>query len=187
MARLTATLRALGYQFRDTAAALPGPLQGDIEAGLAELERLVGKIPATLADFYRVIGSIDLRGSHAEWAGCAYPDPLVVEPLEAVLAEARDYAALEDPAAEYWASGTGRFRAPVAPDALHKAGQSGGMWYSVEIPGNVADPVVLEEPHGLPFSEYVGLALAWGGFPGLERCRDHTWPLAQLLEAARAG
>ena len=165
---------------------LPGP-SGDVEAQLAEVRALVGPIPPVLADFYRTVGSIDLTGHHSGWVGCDYPDPLVVEPIESVLDEARQFTGLNDPLHEYWGSDSGTFRAPIAPDAIHKAGESGGMWYGVEIPSRTSDPVVLEEPHRLPLSVYLELSLYWGGFPGLERSAAHTWPLEALRRAARAG
>lgn len=184
--RLVRELTTLGYRFRDPAEVLPGPDPG-VEARLVELRGLVGPVPAVLAEFYRTIGSIDLTGGHPQWAGCECPDPLVVDPIEYVLQEAREFARLDDPATEYWGSESGVFRAPVGPDALHKAGMAGGMWYGVEIPSPSSDPVVLEEPHRLPFSAYVELALAWGGFPGLERSPTHTWPIQALRRAAQAG
>jgi hypothetical protein len=184
--RLASELAALGYRFHEPAGVLPGP-DPQVELGLAELVRLIGPVPTVLAEFYRTIGSIDLTGIHPQWVGCECPDPLVVEPIENVLQEAREFAQLSDPATEYWGSESGVFRAPVGPDALHKAGLSGGMWYGVEVPSPTADPIVLEEPHRLPFSEYIELALAWGGFPGLECCSTHTWPLETLQRAAQAG
>jgi hypothetical protein len=184
--RLAGELARLGYRFHDPAGVLPGP-DPQVELALTELVRLVGPVPTVLAEFYRTVGSIDLNGLHPQWLGCEYPDPLVVEPIESVLQEARDFAQLSDPATEYWGSESGVFRAPVGPDALHKAGLSGGMWYGVEVPSPIPDPIVLEEPHRLPFSEYVEVALAWGGFPGLERCSTHTWPLQTLQRAAQAG
>jgi hypothetical protein len=183
--RLVRTLEAAGYVFANPAEVLPGP-RGDVGSIITRVERLVGDLPAALALFYRQVGSVDLTGAHASWHGCDYPDPLVVYPVNAVLEEAQEYAALKNPTEEYWASETGVFRAPIAPDALHKANVSGGMWYGVEVPHSSPDPVVLEERHGLPFTEYLELALSWGGFPGLAGATDHSWPLEQLREAARA-
>jgi hypothetical protein len=58
------------------------------------------------------------------------------------------------------------------------------MWLGVEIPNAEADPVVLEERHGLPFTRYLDLVLAWGGFLGLETVKQHAWPLDDLKIAA---
>lgn len=182
---LAARLSALGYVFDRPDAVLPGP-GPNIEEQIQRLETLVGTIPASLADFYRTVGSIDLSGSHPEWAGCDFPDPLIVEPIDAALDEAEQYVELTNPNEDYWASDSGVFRAPIAPDALHKANASGGMWYGVEIPNASADPVVLEEPHALPFTRYLELCLSYGGFPGLAAIRTHTWPLADLRLAASA-
>lgn len=183
--RLVRTLEGAGYVFANPAQVLPGP-PADVEANITRVERLVGVLPTVLALFYRAVGSVDLTGSHPHWRGCDYPDPLVIEPISAVLEEAEQYAELDDPKEEYWASESGIFRAPIAPDALHKANVSGGMWYGVEVPNTSQDPIVLEEPHSLPFTEYLELALSWGGFPGLAAAPGHSWPVDRLREATRA-
>ena len=182
---LVTHLRSLGYKFESPKDVLPGP-SPDIEQKLQRLEALIGTVPASLAEFYRTIGSVNLVGSHPNWTGCEYPDPLSVEPIDSALEEADQYAELADPKEEYWASESGVFRAPIAPDALHKAGVSGGMWYGVEIPNSSLDPIVLEEPHGLPFTQYLEFALSYGGFPGLATAPTHTWPLNELRRATGA-
>ena len=182
---LVSRLRELGYRFERPDSVLPGP-GPDVQQQIERVETLVGPIPAALAQFYRTVGSVDLAGFHPNWVGCEYPDPLIVEPIESALEEAREYAALDDPKSEYSASESGVFRVPIAPDALHKAHVSGGMWYGVEIPNALADPVVLEEPHGLPFTRHLELSLSWGGFPGLADTPEHSWPLAALRRAAGA-
>ena len=178
-------LRESGYQFEKRDEVLPGPV-ANLDRQIELVERIVGPIPLALVHFYRVVGSINLTGFHPDWHGCDYPDPLLVYPIDAAVAEAEQYAELKDPKAEYWASDSGVFRAPLAPDAIHKAGFSGGMWYGVEIPNASADPVVLEEPNALPFTDYLQFALSWGGFPGLATVATHTWPLAELRRAAGA-
>jgi hypothetical protein len=182
--RLIDCLQALGYRFANPQGVLSGP-SPSVELRIARAEKLVGPLPAALATFYRTVGSVDLRGTHQEWKGCEYPDPLVVEPVDSAVDEAEQYAELENPREEYWASLSGVFRAPIGPDALHKAGVSGGMWYGVEVPNDRPDPLVLEEPHGVSLTGYLDLALKWGGFPGLARADDHTWPLDQLRRAAQ--
>jgi hypothetical protein len=183
--RLVRTLKDVGYVFANPAEVLPGPT-GDVGAAITTVERLVGALPPALALFYRRVGSVDLTGVQASWHGCDYPDPLVVYPIKAVFEEAEQYVELEDPKQEYGVSETGVFRAPIAPDPLHKANVSGGMWYGVEVPNSSQDPIVLEERHGLPFTEYLELALSWGGFPGLADAANHSWPLQRLREATAA-
>ena len=182
---LVRTLDELGYRFTDPDLALPGPAPS-VDTDLAKLARLVGPVPRMLAAFYREVGSVDLRGAHHAWTGCDYPDPLVIDPIAVALEEAVEFAALSDPKTEYWASDSGVFRVPISPDPLHKADVSGGMWYGIEIPNASDDPVVLEEAHGLALTQYLAFALSWGGFPGLEGCPAHTYPLAQLRAAAAA-
>jgi hypothetical protein len=62
----------------------------------------------------------------------------------------------------------------LAPDYLHKANYSGGGPYGIELPYLGADPVFVNESHGLPFVDYLRLAFRWGGFPRLERHADKT-------------
>jgi len=181
--RLAEYLRTSGYRFANPKGLVPGPAP-DVERCLRRLEELVGVVPAALAHFYRTVGSVDLRGEHPAWNGCDLSDPLVVEPITAVVEEAEQYVELKNPAEEYWASESGVFRAPIAPDDYHKADVSGGMWLGVEIPNADVDPVVLEESHALPFTLYLELVLEWGGFLGLETAEDHSWPLDELRSAA---
>src|SRR5918995_1557637 len=108
--RLVRTLEGAGYVFANPAQVLPGP-SGDVEETIARVERLVGVLPTALALFYHEVGSVNLTGSHPHWRGCDYPDPLVVDPISAVLEEAEQYAELNDPKEEYWASESGIFRA----------------------------------------------------------------------------
>ena len=181
--RLVSTLTARGYLFQHPLETMGMP-GAEADRQLGHLEKRVGIIPAALAAFWRNVGSVDLTGRHPEWTGCDYPDSLLVYSVDAALSEANEYLELDDPATEYWASASGVFRAPIAPDKLHKENVSGGMWYGVEIPNASDDPIVLEEGHDLPFTEYLEFALRWGGFPGLEHVADHTWPLNELRIAA---
>jgi hypothetical protein len=61
------------------------------------------------------------------------------------------------------------FRIDLASDYLHKANISGGAPHCIEVPFLGADPVVADERPGLPFLDYLRLALRWAGFPGLDR------------------
>ena len=68
-----------GFQFERPAAMLPGPEPGAAEA-IARIEREIGAVPRALTLFWLRVGSVDLCGSHPEWNGCDYPDPLVIYP-----------------------------------------------------------------------------------------------------------
>jgi hypothetical protein len=178
---LHASLASLGYRFSKPESALlsPGP---EVEAQLRFLEENIGRVPLALAAFYRVVGCVDFTGGHPEWEGCEYPDPIVVDPVEYAVSEAKEFLELESPEG-YWDSDSGIFRVPIAPDYYHKEDVSGGMWYGVEIPNGKDDPDLLEEWHHTTFVGYLRLCFEWGGFPGLERAEaKHTWPLAKLKE-----
>jgi len=60
------------------------------------------------------------------------------------------------------------FAIDLAPDGYHKANVSGGSPYTIHVPFLGADPLFRNERHRLPFVDYLRLAFAWAGFPGLE-------------------
>ena len=57
----------------------------------------------------------------------------------------------------------------LAPDHNHKANVSGGSSYGIELPYLGADPIFVNEEHGLPFVDYLRLSFNAAGFPRLER------------------
>ncbi len=132
-------------------------------------------LPPALSAFWEIAGGIDFVWNYNQGEPLALIpglglgiddlDPLCVGPaiwtqgaLEEWEQERPEDPELRDPLA-----------LPLAPDALHKADISGGPPYSVEVPFAGADPLVANEPHRLPFVDYLRLCFAWGGFPGLER------------------
>lgn len=185
LAMLADRLRGLGYEFRNADRVLPGP-DAKVEQKLARIEECIGAVPRALASFYRIVGAVDFCGSHPEWSGCDYPDPIVVEPIDSAMDELEQYLELDDPAEEYWGSESGVFRIPIAPDYYHKEDVSGGMWYGVEVPNDAADPQLLEEWHETTFVSYLEICFRWGGFPGLERNKETIiWPVRDLTQGLR--
>src|SRR5262249_23637099 len=83
---LVTRLQALGFQFERPAAVLPGPESG-AAAAIARIEREIGALPEALKLFWQRVGSVDLCGSHPQWDGCEYPDPLVVYPPSVAVEE----------------------------------------------------------------------------------------------------
>lgn len=139
------------------------------------IEAITGAaLPASLRAFWMVVGGIDLIWDHGSgeqppdlgFADIAAMDPLAVDSpdrAEYVLDEWRDQRAGIDPEL------ADPFRLDLAPCALHKANAGGGPAYAVELPFVGADPWFIDEPHNLPFVDYLRLAFRWGGFPGLEK------------------
>ena len=54
------------------------------------------------------------------------------------------------------------------------------MWYNVDCPATADNPIINDERHGLPFLDYLELAVKMGGFLGLDQCPRHTWPLDEV-------
>jgi hypothetical protein len=146
---------------------------------MQRIEKITGaSLPASLRAFWTVVGGIDLIWDYNTDA--ASPnlglsieldkmDPLAVDSpdrAEYVLDDWRDQRAGIDPDL------ADPFRLDLAPDALHKANISGGAAYCVELPFLGADPIFVNEPHNLPFIDYLRLAFRWGGFPDLEKHAD---------------
>lgn len=178
--RLRDFLESQHFVFQYPDDVLPGP---DSHSGevITRIEAEVGRVPEALNQFYQIIGSVNFNGYHEEWNGCDYPDALIVYPAAVALAELDDFLAQKDE----WLRAYGSFRIPIAPDYYHKEGVSGGMWYGVPVPAANEDPPLLEERHGTTFLSYLGIALNWGGFPGLEHAgTGHTWPISGMRRAA---
>jgi hypothetical protein len=169
-------LRERGFQFERPADMLPGP-ESDASALISRLEREVGEVPLAMRLFWLRVGSVDLCGSHPEWHGCEYPDPLVVYPPSVAIEELDDF--LKD--REERLRCDFPYALPVAPDPKQKANVSGGMWYNLSVPAVADDPALNDEWHRTTFVSYLELAVQWGGFPGLSRCSGHTWPVADLV------
>jgi hypothetical protein len=183
-------LPTLGYQFKRPSAAFPGPEPGTEDA-IELIEREVGKLPLALKFFWRLVGSVDLTAHYRTWRpveypweGCEYPDPLVVYPPSAAIAELDEFLGDRE---ERMRCGF-PYIVPIAPDAAHKDNVSGGMWYNLSVPAVADDPPLNDEWHRTTFVSYLELAVRWGGFPGLERYPEHSWPLREIIgDAAGEG
>lgn len=162
-------LATAGYVFQYPDEAFPGP-EADAVRAITRIEHEAGEVPLALKLFWLHVGSVNLCGAHPAWAGCEYPDPLVVYPPSVALADLDDFR--EEP--------EGLFLIPIAPDDFHKADVSGGMYYNVSVPSVGDDPPLNDERHEVSFLTYLKIALASAGFPGLERCNGHTWPVDRL-------
>ncbi len=148
-------------------------------------------LPASLRAFWTVVGGNDLVWDYnadprAPTLGLpvdvAAMDPLAVDSAdrtEYLIEEWRDQRAGIDPEL------ADPFALDLAPDALHKANISGGAPYGVELPFGGADPYFINEPHNLPFVDYLRLAFKWGGFPGLERHADRADVRALVADLTR--
>src|SRR5947207_106908 len=119
-------LTECGFQFERPADVFPGPESG-ASAAIARIEREVGAIPLALKLFWQRVGSVDLCGSHPEWRGCDFPDPLLVYPPAVAIQELDEFLADKEERLRC------RFPylVPIAPDFKHKANVSGGMWYNL--------------------------------------------------------
>lgn len=175
---IVTNLRALGYRFEDPSRVLPGPEPGT-GGDIQKIEREIGALPAALKSFWTIIGSVGLSGSHPDWDGCEYPDPLIIYPPSVAIQELDEFLADREERERC----NFPYRVPIAPDALHKANVSGGMWLNIDVPAKADDPPLNEAPGEMTFLEYLDLAVRWGGFLGLRDCSGHSWPLARITSA----
>jgi hypothetical protein len=175
LATLVGRLRHHGYDFARPDEVLPGP-ESTVEDSIDRIESEIGAVPYALAAFWRKIGSVNLCGSHPDWYGCDYPDPLVVEPASLAVAELDEFLADR----EERINADFPYLIPIAPDDYHKEDVSGGMWYNVDCPAATDDPLINDERHGVTFLNYLDLALKLGGFLGLDQVTRHSWPIAEL-------
>lgn len=175
LAILVGRITESGYVFYYPDEVFPGP-EPNVEQDIERIETDIGTVPYALAAFWRKIGSINLCGSHPDWFGPEYPDPLVIESSSAAVAELDEF--LDDKEERLKADFP--YLIPIAPDDYHKEDVSGGMWYSVACPAVAADPIINDERHNLSLLSYLDLALELGGFLGLDQAKRHTWPVAEL-------
>ena len=126
---------------------------------------------------------MNFRGSHPDWRGCDYPDPLVIYPTSAAIHELDEFLADRDERLRYGSP----YLVPIAPDPYHKADVSGGMWYNLSVPAVADDPPLNDECHETTLVGYLELAIRWAGFPGLMGCPGHTWPIAELIDGPAGG
>lgn len=173
---LVKRLTEIGFRFERPSAVFPGP-EGSLSSPIARIEREVGTVPLALKLFWQQIGSVDLCGSHPEWEGCDYPDPLVVYPSSVAIQELDEFLADKEERLRC----DFPYLVPIAPDLYHKADVSGGMWYNVTVPALADDPPLNDEWHHTTFVNYLEFTVRWGGFPGLSRCPAHSWPIAELV------
>jgi hypothetical protein len=178
IAGIARRLRALGYAFDEPSEVFPGP-EPETDAAIARIEREIGPLPLAIKLFWRRVGSVNFIGGHDEWGGCEYPDPLVVYPPSMAIDELDEF--LDDRAERQRCNSP--YLVPIAPDDLHRQNVSGGMWYNLSVPAVADDPPLNDERHQITFVSYLELAVRWGGFPGLDRCPNHGWPLDEIRGA----
>ena len=174
---LVKSLTERGYQFDRLSEVLPGPERATSEF-IARIEREIGLLPLALKLFWQRVGGVDLRGSHPDWEGCDYPDPLVVYPPSVAIGELDEFLADRDERLRCNLP----YLVPIAPDFYCKADASGGMWYNVSVPAVADDPPLNDDWHGTTFVSCLERAVRSAGFPGLSSCPGHTWPITELVE-----
>jgi hypothetical protein len=172
---LVERLNGHGYQFARPTVVLPGS-EPTVDASIQRIESEIGAVPYAVAQFWKKIGSVDLCGSHPEWYGCDYPDPLVIDPASQAVAELQEFLDDREERMRY----DFPYVIPISADDYHKEDVSGGMWYNVDCPATADDPIINDERHNLPFVDYLELALKMGGFLGLDKCPRHSWPIREL-------
>ena len=172
-----------GFQFEYPDEVFPGP-DDDAAEAIERIESEAGPLPLSLKLFWLRIGTVNFCGQHPDWEiesdgdSEGYPDPVMVFPPSVAVEELEDFLSDEEERLRCDLP----YAVPVAPDLLHKADVSGGMWYNISVPAVAEDPPLNDEWHKTTFLNYLEIAVKWAGFPGLERCPTHNWPIRQLLE-----
>ncbi|MGH7761628.1 MAG: hypothetical protein ACREOY_09470 [Candidatus Dormibacteraceae bacterium] len=175
-------LRSAGWRFSNSDVyPIWAPPHQKTTDQIAELERrLKGPISLALKTFWSVVGTVSfMRQPSGYDEDLSLPDPLVVGPVDHALTELSDWEDDEERRSE-------PFRAPIAPDALHKDDISGGAPYEIALPDSAADTLLLNEPHDTTFVSYLRIALAAGGLPGWEDSERHAPLLKRLADGLQA-
>jgi len=171
---LKSLLPSIGWRFHFPMSGPPtdhcvhAPPGTDVHEKITVLETQCGPLPASIRAWWEVVGTVSFMREPVDQLDEPLPDPLVVAPIESVIAEFHEWAA--DPERRRLEP---RFRAPLAPDELHKDDISGGAPYELELPSSAADGVLLNEWHNATFVAYLREAFRWAGVPGWSRA-PHT-------------
>lgn len=187
---LVPRLHQLSYQFatlsrhpdywKDVPVFVPSP--PDTNEAIEEVEDLVGTIPLSLRAWYEIVGHVSLIGFHPEWPRTDELDPLWVEHLTALLGNSTKLPEIRA-SFEFLMSfsrniekrGGEPFVVEISPDLFHKNNFSGGAEYGIPVPTKAADALLLHEWHETTFVNYLRICFRWGGFPGIERCKDDVY------------
>jgi hypothetical protein len=167
---LKSLLPSIGWPFKFPMSSPPSdlcvhaPPRPDVQEKIAALEALCGPLPVSIRAWWEVVGTVCFMRVPPDEQEYPLPDPLVVEPIEAVIAEFHEW----ESDVEYRRL-VPRFRAPLAPDEFHKDNISGGAPYELELPSSTADGVLLNEWHNATFVAYLREAFRWAGVPGWSR------------------
>jgi hypothetical protein len=165
--------------FREIARrpALPWtPPSPEVADHLAEVEELFGPIPLSLRAWYEIVGAVDFVGQPPlAWEALHFKvppvssteqrynlDPLVVEPLEQGVRDARSQYQYKDQ--QPWIYLT------VSPSEEAKYHVYGQDPHVIQIPNACVDALLPFEWHQTTFVNYLRICFRWGGLPGLERC-----------------
>jgi hypothetical protein len=165
-----------GYKFNDTSNVITKP-DKEINDKLEILENGIGPLPVTLVIFFKNIGSIDFSGHHDDWNGCEYPNPLIIEPVDSAIGELEMWLESKEEDNDF----NDPFHFPIAPDYYHKENVSGGMFYNIEFPTNIEDPIISAERHNVSFLNYLEININYGCFTGLEMDSEtHNCPITMI-------
>ena len=171
---LTSLLPSIGWRFKFPMTGPPSAYcvharpRPDVKDKVASLEGLCGPLPASIRAWWEVVGTVCFMREPPDDQEQPLPDPLVVGPIEAVIAEFHEW----ESDAEFRRLQP-VFHAPLAPDEFHKDDISGGAPYAIALPSSGADSVLLNEWHGTTFVGYLREAFRWAGLPGWSRA-PHT-------------
>ena len=143
----------------DDPAVFQAPTKG-VARALNRFERdRGGPMPLSLRAWFEQVGSVNLMGIHEALNpefGATGPDPLVVYPCPFSNFDA-------------CAEAFGPDVLVISPDDIHKANNSGGDPYCMQVVDPVADARLLNQWRQTTFVDYLRTAFSWGGFPGWER------------------
>lgn len=196
--RVIARLRTLDYRFgegfweEDITPEEKALIEQDIPvfqappAATAErlvmLEQLVGSLPVALTCWYHEVGAVNLIGlfppSNNQVFDKEYGtlvDPLFVYSLEMLLKMSRGLSANRKESFIQSLS--------LSPDNYYKYQLSGSGAYTLSLPAQVFDTLLLRERHHTTFVNYLRYCFRWGGFPGLEIDNRLTQEMLSFLTA----
>jgi hypothetical protein len=165
--RVVVELRALGYTFDAKPLGTPASAKtvDAIEKALG------GPMPVSLRAAFEILGPCNLMGAFPGHPRSLESDAFVLVDAKSALSQALDEGGRE-----------AQVSLGIAPDAVGKAGFSGGQ-EAVLVPDGSLDARVIGIPKEPFFLDRLRHVFRWGGFPGLARAKGKRGVTVRRLAA----
>jgi len=173
-------LRGLDYEFEvdpDAPRERIDPIRGPMHTPPPDTEHLAAceeaglLIPLAVHSFVQEVEAVELLGTHrllCPAGKAAIADPALVQLSPFFYQNMLSEWAERDPGDVFLLE----LCASARCKDLIMSGNMAEEWFAIQLPNGSADAVLVGDPEGRSFVEYLRWSFQWGGFPGWEKQKD---------------